>query len=171
MTTDPHPAGLIGLTHVHGEVGKFIEFGQWMNGDGFRSWEHAFVSLGNGLLIQAEPGGAKVAHVEMYPVIHWCENIAAQYTAEQLLVVADAAKHYIGVPYSFLDYGALAVHRLRIPVPGLKHYVADTGHMICSQLADQAYHDAGLPLFKDGRWPGYVTPLAIYNLDISLEPK
>lgn len=162
------PAGGIGLTSISGNVGKLIEFGQFLNGDGFKKWEHAFTSLGGGLILEAEPGGARIAQASEYSTVYWCNNIAAQFTAEQLQAVADATKKYVGVPYSFLDYDALAAHRLHIPAPGLKQYIANTGHQICSQLADQGYADAGLPLFRDGRWPGYVTPLAIYNLDRSL---
>jgi hypothetical protein len=62
------------------------------------------------------------------------------------------------VGYSYLDYVALAFHSLHIPFPGLKNYIASTRHMTCSQLVDQAEKDAGVQLFKDGRWPGYVMP-------------
>jgi hypothetical protein len=57
-----------------------------------------------------------------------------------------------------LDYLALVAHRLHIPAPGLRQFIADTGHMICSQLVDEVYRRAGLIMFGDGRWPGYVTP-------------
>ncbi len=40
----------------------------------------------------------------------------------------------------------------------LLDYVAGTGHMICSQLVDQSYLDAGVHLAEDGRFPGDVTP-------------
>jgi hypothetical protein len=68
------------------------------------------------------------------------------------------------VPYSFLDYAALAAHRWHIPTPGLKRFVGDTGHMICSQLVDQAAADGGWRLFDDQRWPGFVTPGALWQL-------
>jgi len=43
--------------------------------------------------------------------------------------------------------------------PGwLLDYVAGTGHIICSQLVDQCYLDAGVHLFDDGRFVGDVTP-------------
>lgn len=165
MTTSSPAPGLIGLTPVHGEVGKLIEFGQWLNGDGFKAWEHAFISIGNGLIVEAEPDGARVAHVTEYSVIHWCTNIFAPITPQRAVLIEDAAKKYVGVPYSAADYFALAAHRLHIPAPGLQHFIADSGHMICSQLVDQCYRDAGITLFS-GRWPGYVTPADLYNLDV-----
>ncbi len=60
--------------------------------------------------------------------------------------------------YSFLDYLALAAHRYRLPVPGLRTYIKSTGHLICSQLVDACYQAAGVQLFDDHRWNGYVTP-------------
>jgi hypothetical protein len=63
-----------------------------------------------------------------------------------------------GVPYSYLDYEALALHTLRMPAPGLRQFIANSHHMICSQLVDQALQDGGVHLFTDGRWPGYVKP-------------
>ncbi|MGW9433129.1 hypothetical protein ACWHA1_35035 [Streptomyces decoyicus] len=85
-------------------------------------------------------------------------------TEQQRTDICAAATRYVGVPYSFLDYLAIATHRFHLPVPGLRRYVASTRHMICSQLVDRCYLDAGVHLFADGRWPGYVTPMALHHL-------
>ncbi|MFD0528968.1 hypothetical protein ACFQ1I_21760 [Kitasatospora arboriphila] len=86
-------------------------------------------------------------------------------TDGQRAAVVAAARGYIGVPYSAADYFALGAHRLRLPVgPLIKGYVASSRHMICSQLVDQCYLDAGVHLFSDGRWPGYVTPADLAKL-------
>jgi hypothetical protein len=176
MTSTDPPAGLIGLTAVRGDVGKLIEIGQWFNGDGFKTWEHAFMSIGNGLIVEAEPGGARVRQYTEYGVIYWCHGLYSLGTAAQNQAAADAAKKYTmagpwgrhGVPYSALDYFALVAHRLDIPAPGLQAYIKSTRHMICSQLVDQADQEAGIHLFTDQRWPGYVDPLALYNRDLEL---
>lgn len=168
MATSPPLAGLIGLTSIHGSVGKLIEFGQFLNGDNFSQWEHAFISLGNGLIVEAEPGGARVGHVGDYPVIHWCYGLYSLGTAKQNADAALAAKAYVGVPYSAADYFALVAHRLHIPAPGLQDYIANSQHQICSQLVDQADSDAGIHLFTDNRWPGYVTPADLYTRDCEL---
>jgi hypothetical protein len=168
MTTSTSPGpGLIGLTQIGGQTGKLIRFGQWLNGDGFSDWEHAFVTLGNGLLVEAEPGGARVAQVTEYSSVYYCRNIAAMAAPAQLQIIADAAKSYVGVPYSFADYAALALHRFHLNDPELRRFIATSKHMICSQLCDQAYADAHVNLFS-GRWEGYVTPGDLYQLDVSL---
>lgn len=166
--TDTLPAvGTIGLTQISGEVGKLIEVGQFLNRQGFKDWEHAFLLGPNGSILEAEPGGARIGHVSQYSNIHWCNAIASQYTGPLLESIWTGAQQYVGTKYSFLDYGALSLHRFHIPVPGLEHYIGDSGHMICSQLVDQAYLDKGAHLFN-GVWQGYVTPLGLYNLDQSI---
>jgi hypothetical protein len=162
--------GTIGLTQIHGDVGFGIRVGQWLLGDGFANYQHAFLlidgpKLPNGSIIEAEPGGARVGNAVEYEDIYWCQNIAAKYGVKLNDVVWEARK-YLGVPYSFLDYLAIAQRRLHLPTLGFRSYVASTGHMICSQLCARAYYDAGTPLYP--YWTGYVTPLDLYNLDRSL---
>lgn len=163
--TDTLPAvGTIGLTKIAGDVGKVIKVGQFLNGQGFKDWEHAFLLGPDGQILQAEPGGASIGNVSQYSDIYWCTNIAAQYSVPWLLDIWNGAQQYKNVGYSFLDYGALSLHRFHLNPPGLQKYIASTDHMICSQLVDQAYENKGAHLFANV-WPGYVTPLGIYNLD------
>jgi hypothetical protein len=168
--------GLIGLTFIHGNVGKLIEFGQWLDGSGFTQWEHSFISIGNGLVVEAEPGGARVAHASDFAVVHWCHGLYSLGTPAQHDNAAFYAKKFTeagpwgthGVPYSFLDYAALATHRLHIPVPGLKKFIATSMHMQCAQLVDRADNLAGIELFADNRWEGDVTPGDLYVRDLGL---
>ncbi|MBY8883357.1 hypothetical protein K7472_00665 [Streptomyces sp. PTM05] len=156
--------GDIGLTRIPGAAGLFIKIGQWINGNGFADWEHAFLVLPEGRLLEAEPGGARVRALSEYDgarVLYVCPD---DLTDQQRTAIVQDCGRYTGVPYSFLDYLAIAAHRFRLRLPGLRRYVASTRHMICSQLVDQCYQDAGVHLFDDNRWPGYVTPMALYDL-------
>ncbi|MGW1194744.1 hypothetical protein ACWD4B_02620 [Streptomyces sp. NPDC002536] len=163
MHTTPMPAD-IGLTQIAGPTGRLIRVGQWLNGNGFADYEHAFLVLPGGKLLEAEPGGARIRPLEEYTHSRVLYVYPPGLTGQQRVAVCAAAGRYVGVPYSFLDYGAIAAHRFRLPLPGLRRYVASTRHQICSQLVDQCYQDAGVHLFADGRWPGYVTPMALYGL-------
>lgn len=158
--------GRIGLTQIHGRVGMGIRFGQWLNGSGFEDFEHAFVDLGDGTLIEAEPGGARIRPIAEYDAAHvyWCDGIYKQVAPDTRLNIAAEARKLEGVKYSFLDYDALVLHRLGLDTRFLQRYIGATDHLICSQLADLAYSRAGQHLF-DGRWPGFVTPGDIYLLD------
>lgn len=170
-TYTPQP-GDIGLTTIHGPVGWGIGAAQtveaWaqrlFRGAGQAArYRHAYVVLTNGQIIEAEPGGARIRDVHEYdgaglPTVYLrCPD---QYRAG----VASAARGLEAVPYSFLDYQAITLHDLHVPAPGLRDYIGDTGHMVCSQLADEAARRGGWHLFTDDRWPGYVSPAALYRL-------
>lgn len=84
--------------------------------------------------------------------------------------VAGEATKLIGTPYSILDYTALAMlnHSIDQIIPEwlekrIRQRVTDSGHMICSQLADQAMTRAGYPVFDDGRISQDVTPGALFE--------
>lgn len=158
---------MIGLTQISGGVGKAIRFGQWLNGEGFEEWEHAFVYLPGGLVLEAEPGGAVVRPLH-YSDVYWCEGIYGYFRMPANSQLLRTAAQLKGVPYSFLDYAALSAHRLHIPAPHLKAYISSSGHQICSQMADQFYLRLGMHIFTDNRWPGYVTPASLYQRDLEL---
>lgn len=177
--TDPYTPkpGDIGLVTMPGTVGRLIRLGQWLNGDGFANYEHAFVVAGvhvrgedrgvaDGMkIVEAMPGGALLSPLSRY------DGMGAVYLRcpdADRAAVAEAAMLLIGTPYSFADYFALAAHRFHIPAPHLRRYVRTYGHMICSQLADRAAAMGGWYLFADGRWEGDVTPADLFNLYLTL---
>lgn len=149
--------GDFGLVSISGWGGIGVRIGQWLNGDGWSDYHHAFVVLDHGQVLEAEPDGARIAPLSQ------CAGTNATYsdwplTDAQRTAVVQAARPLEGTPYSWLDYLSLALHRLHIPAPRLRRYIADSGHMICSQLVDHVYLRAGLHMFHDGRWEGDVTP-------------
>lgn len=172
---------------VSGEAGELIRLGEQLNGTGFTQYQHAEIYAGSlipeaagtfemlirrsgapyGWTFSAYPGGARLKPLpcppEELPGALWSSG-AFELTGTQRRKIITAALKYEGIPYSWLDYVALAAHRLRIPVPGLRKYIAATGHQICSQITDNCYLDAGIHLFNDGRWPGYVTPADLARL-------
>lgn len=165
FTAVPAP-GMIGLTQISGDVGKAIEFGQWLNGEGFEMWEHAFVLLPGNQILEAEPGGAVIVPMH-YSDVYWCEGIFELLPPDPDRI-DEEGQGLKGIPYSFLDYAALAAHRLHIPSPQLRSYINSTDHMICSQMADEFYQRLGAHIFTDGRWDGDVTPASLYKRDLQL---
>jgi cell wall-associated NlpC family hydrolase len=153
------------LVDIDNAVGKLIKLGQWLNGDGFSLYEHAAIFTGGNKIVEATPYGARLADLSEYENnrLLWSTGAIVP-SPVQRVALYRAALGYVGTRYSFADYAALAAHRLHLWAPGLKSYVASSGHMICSQLVDQCYQDAGIRLFADNRWPGYVTPADLYNL-------
>jgi uncharacterized protein YycO len=163
MTGDLRQPGDFAAVRTSGRVGALIRLGEALNGDGFGDYEHALIYIGNGEIVEAEPGGARrrvrgVQSGDLWSTGLW--NLSPQ-TCNRICA---AARGYIGTPYGWADYLALAAHRLRIPWPGLRDFIQDSRTMICSQLVDAAWEAAGVHLFADGRWNGYVTPAALANL-------
>lgn len=124
-------------------------------------YQHAFIYIGGNIIIQAEPTGAAYAQLTDHAHTLWSSY---DLTSVQRDAICDTARGYVGTPYSALDYVAIALHHWHLPAPGLKAYIASTRHQICSQLVDQCYLEAGVHLFDDGRWPGYVTPADLAHL-------
>lgn len=159
--TGPPRIGDIGITTIHGEAGRLISLGEWCLGDGCTPWDHAFVFVGAGQIIEAEPGGARYASLSKYdnrPTL-WL-RCPDRYRGG----VAHSARLLLDTPYSIADYFAIAAHRLRLPIPGLRDYIKASGHLICSALADRAAELGGWHLFADGRWNGYVVPADLAKL-------
>lgn len=163
--SEPQPGDFF-LVPMAGVVGVGIRFGQWLNGDGFRSVQHAGIFLGHGLTIEAMPGGAIEGDISRYDPdsVVWSTDLVVPTDTQRGDILA-AALRYKGVPYSFLDYAAIGAHRFGVKTPKLQKYIEASGHMICSQLVDRAYELGGYQLFDDGRWHGDVTPA---DLDVLL---
>lgn len=160
--TAPQPGDFF-LTEISGDVGKGIRIGQFLVDGNYANLEHAGIFLGDGAILEAEPGGARIGSISEYSTIRWSSGLVPLTDPQRQLIV-ETAKARVGVPYSFADYGAIAAHHFHLPVPGLKAFINHSGHQICSQMTDWVYEVCGVQLFKDGRWPGDVMPADLDKL-------
>lgn len=159
--------GDFAVVSMGGQGGALISAMEGIAYDHSTHWDHAFVYVGGDMIVQAEPAGAQKVPLGAYRYTIWSSGILFPSAAQRTAIVAAAEKFAADkIPYSYLDYAALAAHRFHFPFPGLKDYIADTGHEICSQAVDQIWLAGGYHLFTDDRWPGYVTP---YDLGTLLE--
>ena len=162
----PQP-GDFGLVSIKGGVGFLIRVGQWLNGDGFFDYEHAFIYIGNGQIVEAEPGGALISELDEYDgrAIMWSTGLVTLTDAQRSVIVEAAIKQE-GTPYSFLDYLAIGLYRLGIKHPGVAKRVEQSKHLICSQLVAQDFDNAGVTLTE---YPPYlVTPGRLTNFLLQL---
>lgn len=161
--------GSFGVVSVKGPGGWWIKLGQALAGDASR-YAHAFLILDEqGTLLEAEPGGARLANIREYdgcgmlisdgPVQQWfASGIRYNDEAKIRTVIVTEAHELVGTRYSWLDYVAIGLLHLNLPSKALRRYVASTRHMQCAQLVDAIYASAGIQLFNDGRQPGDVCP-------------
>lgn len=147
--------GDFGLVRISGVTGSLVSAGQRLIGSG-SYYTHAFVYVGGGQAVQAQPGGAIRADVLDIVQGRRLATSNLPLTGRQRADIVEAALSLDGTPYSFLDYAAIGARRL-LHVSALENYVSDTGHMICSQLVAECYRRAGIELFT-GRIPGDVAP-------------
>jgi hypothetical protein len=158
---------------IGGGVGVLVGLGQLMLGDVSRKdWKVRHVGVivqasANAVsLVQAMPSGAEEVDLGRE---RWTEDyvyVRPRYRSDRWHngdSVAMAARDYVGTPYSFLDYAALAGLHFGIKNGLVRRRVTRSKHMICSQLADQAMTDAGHHVFEDGRLPQDVTPGELYT--------
>jgi hypothetical protein len=132
-------------------------------------------------IVQAMPGGAEEVSIDTsywtpgfvylrprYGTVQRLPGLTKLSAVDQALRVAEAARRYVGTKYSFLDYAAIAGRHFGLRSAKVRNYITTSGHMICSQLADQALADAGYHVFTDGRLPQDVTPAELYRQLLTL---
>lgn len=164
--TFPEPYGY-GLAKIKGPAGFLIKMAQLFAGR-WSKWQHAFLILPDGIVLEAEPGGAKISHIDEYLKADGSYDCRFVYPAE---LTEDQKDHYAslcsdleGTPYSFLDYFSLILLHLHIRPWWVTRAVKATGHQICSQLVDYVFQEVGVHLFEDGRFNGDVMPCDLDHL-------
>jgi hypothetical protein len=153
---------------VSGPVGFGITLGQYLDGDRFQFYDHTEIYVG-----KADAAGPFGYTVSTYPSGHgkrplpcpaaqlpgslWSSGLIDLTGAQRTGITAWAVNHQ-DIRYSFLDYGALVLHGLHVPAPGLREFIASTDHMICAQYTVAGYALGGGVNLVKGEWAGYVKP-------------
>lgn len=123
----------------------------------------ALVVTGDGICVEAAPGGARPTrpsvHAADRPLLYGWPATA---TAAQLAAAGAAARRLLGVGCGLLDMLAAEVASERFAagdkLPGWAVWrCGKTDRMTGAQLVDEAWHQAGVDLFGDGRPAGVVT--------------
>ncbi len=118
---------------------------------------HAFVYVGDGLIVEAQPAGARLAPASLYPGALWS---GPGLTAGRGEAIAAAARTLVGTPYSWVDCAAIGLADLfgwHVPY-SVRQRLNRRDRDMCSQLVDAADVLAGVALFADGRMSGDVSP-------------
>jgi len=144
--------GDYGCVHTPGFVGKLIRF--FLKS----KVNHAFVYIGDGNIVEANPTGAAISPLSNYDNVTWSHE---KLTKEQRTAICSVAQSLVGTPYGFLDIFFLWLDLLGIQLNFVANWVKRSDRMICSQLVAYCYRTAHANLCDK---PDYeVTPDDLYR--------
>lgn len=124
---------------------------------------HAFLFLGDDDIVEGDPKGAQISPVTKYPDAVWS---TMPLTDVQREWIAAHGFWHVGTPYSWLDDAAIGLADIfghKLP-PLIRRFLSRKDRLMCSQLVDVSYQEAGVHLFDDDRLPGDVSPGDLYDL-------
>lgn len=160
-----HPPGTIFVLRSGGWTSAAIRLGTRSRVN------HAGIALGDGRTVEAQAKGAIIGREQDNDRVIWGDRLSIKVDWLDSIArpggttptwanarIADEALKLVGTPYGFVDIAALALADLGWRQRWLERIVDRQHALICSQLVDQAYLNAGVHLFSDGRMPGRVDP-------------
>lgn len=119
---------LFGLTvYVPNILGYLIRLFTWSR------YDHAFIYIGNGKIIEAQPRGAVISDLTKYKYDKLQVSTTVLNSGERKIITTQAQK-YIGTPYGFLDIFYLWLSILGFKWEWLLDKVESENRLICSQL-------------------------------------
>jgi hypothetical protein len=156
--------GVFGLSHGGGLAGDLIRHATES------SYGHAFLYLGDGVIVQGQPQVAALAKADSHSDATWAwrmwDQLAAEHkwTPAQVKVVQDAVvlrgRALVGTPYDWAAYAAFASEVLHLAHGGaMQQFFEHNPRRVCSGLVADALTAGQIPLEfipEDGA-PGLVT--------------
>lgn len=152
----PPPVGSIGVVGTRSIVGWGIRLLT------FSRYNHAFIVGPGGILVEAQPGGARLGHISMYPTARYNSDVVIP-DSTRLAIWETAlgfaqANNGKGIGYNWLDDIALGLRFFGFWSDWIAERISRTDRLQCAQLCDLAYSRNGIHLFHDGRLPLAVDP-------------
>lgn len=149
---DLPPAGVYGCVKTSGFVPLMIRVVT-------RSWaDHCFVSIGDGRIVEAEPGGVRIGDVSEYAGCRVEYNADEAMTDTQRAAVAEFAESKRGEAYAWTADAVDGLRSLGLRWRFLARFERARRSVMCSELAAQAGQYAGLDWLCGQDDPCEVTP-------------
>jgi uncharacterized protein YycO len=148
--------GTYGVSHGSGITGELIRHAT-------ESWAgHAFVYVGNGQIIEAEPPCARVSAADSHPDAVW--DVREPLTSTQRDMIVARAHALVGCPYDYPAYIGFALELLKITNgQELDPVFRDDHWRVCSALVADCYSYAGIDLTAGLKYPNLISPADLYN--------
>ena len=141
--------GDYGVVKTSGWLGFIIRIGTMSR------WNHAFIYIGDGKIVEANPKGVEVQPIH-YDLIAW--NNHEDMTDAQRSRIVQCALSHVGKGYSFLTIALIVLRILGVKILANSKFLlkaAEKDGYICSELVSECYFDAGLNLIPSK--PDYAT--------------
>ena len=132
--------GDYGVVKTGGFFGKLIRLGT------VSRWNHTFIYVGNGFIVEANPTGVALSPLSKYPEVAW--NKHEVLTSKQRDGIVSTALRAVGQPYNFGIITMLALRALGVKIFPTKfiNYLASHNGYICSELVAECYAQVGVPV-------------------------
>jgi len=160
MAYEPR-VGDYGVVKTNGFFGKLIRLGTMSR------WNHAFIYIGDGQIVEATPGGVIISPVSKYPLIAWNQHEPLSDGTRE--VIKANAIALVGKAYSFLTIALLAFRILGVKALSnskVMGYMAQKEGYICSELVEECYDKANYVLLNKFDYlvvPGDLSERLVYQ--------
>lgn len=155
MTDVPLP-GNYGVSHGSGMAGELIRHAT-------ESWAgHAFVYVGDGMIVEAAPPVTRLAPAASHNDAIW--NLKELLTDEQRKAIVARAHALVGTPYDYPAYigFALEVLKLRDGKQLAQYFKQDRWRVCSADVADE-YGFAKIDLLAGLDYPNLISPANLLN--------
>lgn len=151
----PKP-GNYGVSHGGGLVGELIRHAT-------ESWAgHAFVYVGDGMIIEAAPPATRLAPAASHADAVW--NLGEPLTDDQRKKIVARAHALLGTPYDYGAYIGFALEVLKLASGKELEPVFKRDHWrVCSADVADEYGFAGIDLTAGLKVPNLVSPADLYD--------
>ena len=149
MSYEPR-RGDYGVVKTNGIIGRLIRLGTTSR------WNHAFIYMGDGMIVEANPTGVALSPASKYPKIAW--NQHEDLSKSQREAIAVKALDQVGKAYDFIDILSLflRIFGLKLPIYKLFKMLSKRQSWFCSELVSACYREADMKLLPH---PDYlITP-------------
>ena len=136
MTYEPRP-GDYGVVKTKGWLGFIIRLGTMSR------WNHAFIYVGGGHIVEANPSGVEFQPLH-YSRVAW--NQHEELTEEQRSMIVTHARQSVGRNYSFVTIALIILRILGVKALANMKILRSLGEKdgyICSELVSECYSKAG----------------------------
>lgn len=159
MSYEPKP-GDYGVVKTNGIIGRLIRLGTTSR------WNHAFIYIGGGVIVEANPTGVALSPAIKYPKIAW--NQHDKLSAKQRELIVDEAIAQVGKSYDFVDIAALLlrIFGLKLPIYKIFKFLSKRDSWFCSELVVHSYKVAKAPLTESPEYlvtPGDLAERLVYQ--------